>query len=50
MKSKLIGYVIRDHHLKIVMAESKSIGDCAILVVECLAFREVILKTSRKGI
>lgn len=46
MKSSSIEYVMRDHHPKFVMAESKRIRDCANLVAECLAVREAILKAS----
>lgn len=50
MKSTSIGYVVRNHHPKVVMAESKRNGDCAILVAKYLAVREVIFKASQKGI
>lgn len=48
MKSTWIGYNMRDHHSKIVMARSKMIGECDILVAECLIMREEILKASRR--
>lgn len=35
MNSISIAYVMTDHHLRIIMMESKRIGDCDILVTEC---------------
>lgn len=49
MKLSSIGYVMRDNHSDVVMAESKSIGNCFILMAQC-AVREAILKTSQKRI
>lgn len=49
-QSTSIGYVMRYHHLKVLMAESKRIRDYDILVTECFVVREAILKTGQKGI
>lgn len=45
-----IAYVMTDHRLRIVMMESKRIGDCDILVTECWVVCEAILKATQKGI
>lgn len=44
-----MGYVMRDHHSKILMMESKSIGNCDILVAKCLVICEALLKASQKN-
>lgn len=41
---------MRGNHSNVAMMESERIGDCAILVAECFAIREVILKASQKDI
>lgn len=48
--STSIGYVMRDQHSKIIMMESRRIGDCVILMAECLVVRETNIKASHKGI
>lgn len=49
MKSTLIGYIMGDHHSRVVVTENKTIGDCDILVAECLAVQEAFRKASPKG-
>lgn len=50
IKSTSTGYIMRGHHSKIVMTEYRKIGDCVILMAECLAVRETTIKTSQKCI
>lgn len=38
-----IGYVMKDKGGPTTLAEGKQIGDCLILVVECLAIQEALV-------
>lgn len=42
-KLTFIGYLIRDNYSSIITAKNKNIGDCPILVKECLALWEVVI-------
>lgn len=46
IKSASLAYIMRDHHLNIIVAKDKRLGDCPMLVVECLAMREATLLNS----
>lgn len=50
MKSTSISYIMRDHHSKVIGIDSKTIGDCVILMAVCLAVHEAIRKAGQKGI
>lgn len=50
IKSTSIVYIMRDNHYNVIMAKSKRIEDCSIVVAECLAMREAILMASQEDI
>lgn len=47
-KAAFISYIMRDNRWKVIMAKSKRLVDCVILVIECLAVRGAILMTIQK--
>lgn len=43
-----LGYVVRYIHIRIIIKRGIQIGDCHILVAECLAIQKAIMITINK--
>lgn len=48
-KSASIGYVMRHDYAKIIMEKGEEIGDCPLLIAECVVVRKAII-TFQKNI
>lgn len=50
IKSGSVGVTMRDNRSNVIMAKSKRLGDCSIVVAECLAMCEAILMVIQNSI